>query len=71
MTVAVCPMLPLVPVMVSMLVAALPPRGVWIVSVELVLVACGLKAAVAPEGSPLTLSATAPANPPLGVTVTV
>ncbi len=31
----------------------------------------GLKLAVAPEGSPVTLKLTVPVNPPDGVTVTV
>jgi hypothetical protein len=39
--------------------------------VELAVVGLGLKVAPAPPGSPLALSVTLPANPEIGVTLTV
>ena len=62
---------PLVPVIVSVAVPGLLLLAVLIVRVELLEALGGLNVAVAPAGRPLTLKATLPVKPPLGVTVTV
>ncbi len=64
-TVAVCDRLPLVPVIVSVYVPAGVVVAVETVRVELpeVVTDAGLKLAVAPVGSPLTLRFTVPVKP--------
>ena len=65
--------LPLVPVIVN----GKLPAGVVVLDVTVnvedpdVVTDAGLKLAVAPVGSPLTLNVTVPVNPPDGVTVAV
>ena len=73
LTVAVCVKLPLVPVMVSVYVPAAVVLAVETLNVEEPepVTEAGFNVAVTPAGAPLTLSATAPLNPPLGVTFTV
>ena len=63
--------LPLVPVIVSVTIPGLLLLLVWIVSVDVPEVLGGLNVADAPAERALTLKATVPVNPPLGVTVTV
>ena len=63
--------LPLVPVIVNVNVPVLLPAFTVIVELPDVFTDVGLKLAVAPGGTPLTLNVTVPANPPDGVTVTV
>ena len=70
-TVAVRLRLPLAPVIVSVTVPGLLLLLVWIVRVDVLEVLGRLNVAVAPAGRPLTLKATLPLKPPLGVTVTV
>ena len=70
-TVAVWLRLPLVPVIVSVTIPGLLLLLVWIVRVDVAEVLGGLNVAVAPGGRPLTLKATVPVKPPLGVTATV
>lgn len=63
--------LPLVPVMVNVNVPLVLLVTTVIVVEPGVLTVGGLKLAVAPLGSPLTLKLTGPVNPFVGVTVTV
>lgn len=69
-TVVECVSEPLVPVMVKVYdpTAAVPELTV---RVELPVVGLGLKLALAPEGTPVILSVTAPEKPFCGVSVTV
>jgi len=73
-TVAVCTAVPLVPVTVSVELAAGVAEVVVTVMVEVpappVMVA-GLNEAVAPAGKPLTVGVTVPVNPLTAATVTV
>ena len=66
-----CTSAPLVPVIVNVEDAAGVLAVVVTVSVDVLVVGFGLKAAVAPAGRPDALRATEPLKPPLGVTVTV
>ena len=70
---AVCVKVELVPVIVNVWLCLGVLLLVLTVMVEEpdLLIEAGLKEAVAPVGSPLTLNATVPANPPDGVTLTV
>lgn len=72
-TLAECDKLPLEPVMVIVEDAIGVELVVVMVRVEEpeLLIEAGLKLAVAPAGKPPALRATAPVNPPCGVTVTV
>ena len=71
--VTVCVRAPLTPVIVKIYVPLGVVVAVLTVMVEEpgVLTDAGLKCAVAPIGSPLTLNVTVPVNPPNGVVVTV
>jgi len=69
-----CEMIPLVPVIVNLKVpevALLQAPVSFKVDVPEPVTVAGVKVAVTPAGSPLTLRATAPVNPPDGVTVMV
>jgi hypothetical protein len=73
-TVVVWLNVPLVPVTVTVAapkVAVLDAVNVRTLLVPVVVVVAGLKLAVAPVGRPLTVKATAPANPPVRVMVIV
>ena len=73
-TEVVCDSVPFVPVMVSVELAAGVALEVVTVKVELPVlpvIVLGLKLAVAPAGSPVTLSATLPVSPFTAVLVTV
>jgi hypothetical protein len=69
-TVAVCVRLPLTPIIVSVYVPAGVLALVVTASVDVVVAGFALKLPVAPVGSPLTLSVTALAKPPVGLIVT-
>lgn len=72
MTEAVCERLPLAPRIVRVNVPLVVLLAVRTVSVDaLPVVLFGLKLPVPPAGSPLTVKATAPANPPVLVTATL
>src|SRR5262249_54412533 len=60
---------PLVPRMVTVAAPTVALPDAVKLTVLLPVVEAGLKLAVTPEGKPLTLSATLPVNPPIGVTV--
>jgi len=67
----VCVSVPLVPVTVIFTVPVVAVADAVKLSVLVVAVEVGLKLAVTPAGRPLTLSATLPLKPPVGVTVIV
>jgi len=62
---------PLAPITVRLAVPAVAVADAAKVRVLTVVVEAGLKLAVTPPGRPLTLSATLPVNPPLGMTLIV
>ena len=68
---AVCVSVPLTPVIVIVAAPSVAVLEAVNVRVLVLVVEAGLNAAVTPAGNPLALSATAPANPPDGVTVIV
>jgi hypothetical protein len=70
-SVTVCVSVPLLPVTVRLAVPAVAVPDAARVSVLTAVVEAGLKLAVTPTGRPLTLSATLPVNPPLGVILMV
>jgi len=70
-SVAVCESVPLLPVTVGLAVPVVAVLDAAKVSVLLAVVETGLKLAVTPAGTPLTLSVTLPVKPPRGVTLMV
>jgi hypothetical protein len=66
-----CERVPLVPVTATDVVPSVAVVDAVNVNVLVPAVDIGLKAAVTPAGKPLAVKATAPVNPPLGVTVMV